>query len=111
MDVGFLTETKLTSDKHTKSQDGYVVTATKVVGRTGGVALVHRQSEGCGLESTRIFGENVIKTTLVCDRQRKVLIGAYIPSSEEDGRTLEYFQQARDSVRNRKLSYYPLGRF
>ena len=40
LDVGFLTETKLTSDKHTKSQDGYVVTATRVAGRTGGVALV-----------------------------------------------------------------------
>ena len=39
MDAGFLIETKLTSDKHTKSQDGYVVTATKVVG--GGQVVLH----------------------------------------------------------------------
>ena len=111
VDVGFLTETKLTSDKHTKSQDGYVVTATKVAGRTGGVALVHRRAEGWGLESTRIFGENVIKTTLVCGRQRKILIGAYIPPSEEDGTTLGCIQQARDSVRNPNCPIILLGDF
>ena len=111
MDVGFLTETKLSTDKHTKSQDGYMVTAMKVAGRTGGVALVHRQPEGWGLESTRIFGENVIKTTLVCGRQRKILIGAYIPPSEEDGRTLECIQQARDLVRNLNWPIILLGDF
>ena len=86
-----------------------MVTATKVEGRTGGVALVHRQSEGWGLESTRSFGANVIKTTLVCGRQRKVLIGAYIPPSEEDGSTLDCIQQARDSVRNPNWPVILLG--
>ena len=64
---------------------------------------------GWGLESTRIFGENVIKTTLVCGRRRTILIGAYIPPSEEDGRTLECIQQARDSARNPNCPIILLG--
>ena len=55
VDVGLLTETKLSNDMYTKSAMGYTVSATKAVGMNGGVALVHQLGKGWGLESIRCF--------------------------------------------------------
>ena len=88
IDVGLLTETKLSTDMYTKSTMGYTVSATKAVGMSGGVALVHRQGKGWGLESIRSFGPNVIRATLVSGQRRWYIIGGYVSPNEQDVSTL-----------------------
>ena len=79
MDIGILTETKL-SGIHTTSAYGYTISATKTARvNQGGVALIQRASKEWHLESTRHFGENVIRSTLVMGRERLTIVGVYIP--------------------------------
>ena len=111
VDVGLLTETKLSNDMYTKSAMGYTVSATKAVGMSGGVALVHRQGKGWGLESIRSFGPNVIRATLVSGQRRWYIIGGYISPNEQDGSTLACIQQAWDSCRNLRWPVITLGDF
>ena len=111
IDVGLLTETKLSTDMYTKSAMGYTVSATKAVGMSGGVALVHRQGKGWGLESIRSFGPNVIRATLVSGQRRWYIIGGYVSPNEQDGSTLACIQQAWESCRNRRWPVITLGDF
>jgi hypothetical protein len=72
IDLCFLTETKITTDKYTKQRDEYTVVATTAKSTAqGGVALVYRQgSKDWHLEGTKSWGPNVIRTVLVeGDRQ------------------------------------------
>ena len=109
VDIGLLTETKLSNDRYTKSAEGYRVEGTKADVGKGGVALVYQDSKAWGLESTRTFGPNVIKTTLVSGQRRWYIIGVYIPPSEIDGATLDCVQQAKDATNNARWPTIMLG--
>mmetsp|Transcript_5724 Transcript_5724/g.8521 ORF Transcript_5724/g.8521 Transcript_5724/m.8521 type:complete len:1130 (+) Transcript_5724:164-3553(+) len=109
VDIGILTETKLSNDMYTKSFLGYRVVATKMEGNTGGVALVYRDRAGWGLESTICYGPNVIRSTLVAGDKRKYIIGVYIPPSEENGKTLDFIREAVESVPNSRWPIIMLG--
>ena len=111
VDIGLLTETKLSNDRYTKSAEGYRVEGTKADIGKGGIALVYRDSKAWGLESTRTYGPNVIKTTLVSGQRRWYIIGAYIPPSEIDGATLDCIQQAKDAANNSRWPTIMLGDF
>jgi hypothetical protein len=110
VDIGLLTETKFATDKYTKYAEGYTVVGTQTNGRQGGVALIYRDGmDGWVLESTEKFGPNVIRTTLVSGDKRWYIIGVYIPPSEEDGKTLDYVNMARESVTNHRWPCIILG--
>ena len=109
VDVGLLTETKFHNDMFTKGAEGYTVTGTITEGNAGGVALIHRTQKGWGLESTRTFGPNVIRTTLVSGQRRWHIIGVYIPPSEENGETLDLLTQAYESIHNPNWPVILLG--
>jgi len=109
IDMALFTETKLATDKHTKHFMGYDVVATTAHGRKGGVALVYRKTKAWGLESTRVFGPNVILTTLVSGQLRWHIIGGYIPPSETDGSTLAHIERAWDTCGNSRWPVIMLG--
>ena len=94
IDIGFLTETKLSTNRHTKLSAGYRFVATTANGSKGGVGLAYRRSKGWDLESIKPFGPNVVRATLVAGHKRWYVIGAYIPPSEEDGQTLDFISEA-----------------
>ena len=109
IDLGIITETKFNTDRYTKAAEGYKVVGTKAETGKGGVALIYRDSKEWGLESTQTFGSNVIRTTLVSGGKRWHIIGAYIPPSEVDGKTLDCITQAKDTVTNRNWPTILLG--
>jgi exonuclease III len=100
VDVGILTETKFHNNMFTKNAEGYGVVGTITTSNTGGVALIHRNSKHWGLESTKTFGPNVVRTTLVSGQRRWYIIGVYIPPSDETGTTLDFLSEAYRSVPN-----------
>ena len=113
VDFGVFTETKI-NGIYSKSADGYKVVATKArKGKggvaKGGVALFYREAKGWSLESTKTFGPNVIRTTLVSGQKRWNIIGAYVSPSETDGSTLECIAQARRTVGNNRWPTILLG--
>ena len=66
VDIAILTETKLTNNKYTRRSSGYSIIATKAEGiNCGGVALLYRTEKNWLLESTKTFGPNVIRATIV----------------------------------------------
>jgi len=71
--------------------------------------LVYRNREGWLLESTKSFGPNVIRTTLVSGRRRWYIIGCYIPPSEVNGVTLGMLTQAYESRPNQNWPVVLLG--
>lgn len=94
-DLAILTETKLGDQFHAATAFGYeVVTSEKTNGHQGGVALVYRKSDRFHLEGTKAFGPNVIRATLVSGRKKWRIIGAYVPPSENYGRTLDFIAAA-----------------
>ena len=110
VDIGVFTETKFSNDKFTKAASGYTVVGTLTDGNKGGVAIIYRDGEeDWVLESIKSFGPNVIRGTIVTGQKRYHIIGAYIPPSEEDGRTLDCIAQARDSVNNHRWPTILLG--
>ena len=94
IDVGILTETKLSGNRYTRCAEGYNVIATSVDEKKGGVAIIYRKSEAFGIEDVKCFGPNVIRATLVSGRKRWLLVGTYVPPSEENGETLDWITQA-----------------
>jgi hypothetical protein len=94
---------------YSKSADGYKVVATEAKYGKGGVALFYRDAKGWSLESTKTFGPNVIRTTLVSGQKRWNIIGAYVSPSETDGSTLECIAQARRTVGNNRWPTILLG--
>jgi len=95
VDLGILTETKLYHTKYSnKSCEGYLVKAIVTERMKGGVALFYkRDSKGWSVESTKFFGPNIIRATLVSGHKHWTIIGAYIPPSD-DGKTLDWITQA-----------------
>ena len=110
VDIGVLTETKFSNNKFTKVDEGYTVVGTVTDGNKGGVVLFYRDgADDWVLESIKTFGPNVIRGTIVSGQKRWYIIGAYIPPSEEDGRTLDCIAQARESVHNHRWPTLLLG--
>lgn len=101
IDFGILTETKLTRDTYAKHAYGYDLIATEAKSKhQGGVALFFRKSPHYIMEGVRKYGHNVIRAVLVSGNMRWLIIGCYVPSSEKDGKTLDFVQDAaRDSHR------------
>jgi exonuclease III len=100
VDIGILTETKLTNGIHTRQLSGYQVYATLARSHSqGGVALFFRDSPQWQVESIRLFGPNVISCQLVTGQCRIPVVGAYIPPADES--TLEFIRQAMDSLLQR----------
>lgn len=94
IDIAVLTESKLQND-HTINCEGYEIVATTAKSKwQGGVALCYRKSDVFHLEDTRIFGPNVIRTTIVSGRKKWRLVGVYIPPSEVNGETIQLIQAA-----------------
>lgn len=96
VDVGILTETKLTHEMYTKDCCDYLVLATKAASsHQGGVALFYRkQSDRFAVEGIRTHGPNVISCTLVMGYRHWSLVGVYIAPSDTDDETLKYVEEA-----------------
>ena len=60
IDVGFLTETKLSHDKYTQNCEGYSVFSTHSDGFKGGVAIFYRNTSQWMIEGEKSFGPNII---------------------------------------------------
>ena len=94
MDIVMVTETEFSHGRHTSLSYGYGVYRTNCNNTNlGGVAIVVRKNDFWHIEDVK-RGPNVIKCTLVHDDKRVVLIGAYIPLSEEDLSTMKELDTA-----------------
>ena len=79
----FLTETKLTNDIHTQFSLGYRVLATNAMSHhQGGVALVYKESPYWQVESSVLYGPNVISAVIVSGNSRFGIVGAYVPPAD-----------------------------
>lgn len=99
VDIGILTEAKLTKGRHTRYSYGYQVVATQARSASqGGVALVFRDSptQGWQVESIRRYGPNVLSFQLSSGRFRYGVVGVYIPP--KDVTTLEFVTQAMEDL-------------
>jgi exonuclease III len=91
IDTGILTETW--------KAEGYDIISTKAKSsHQGGVAIFYRSSNNWHIEGTKEYGHNVKLAELVSGKKRWILVGAYIPPSEEDGTTLDHIQAATTST-------------
>jgi exonuclease III len=72
IDIGILTESKLQEGKHTTRCNGYEIIANDAKSKyQGGVALFYRQNtKTFHVEITKLFGPNVIQTTLVSGKKK-----------------------------------------
>jgi exonuclease III len=108
VDVGLLTEVKLTDERYTRHSFGYEVAATTAVHHSqGGVALCWRDTEVSQVEGVHRHGPNVISCELVTGGRRWLVIGAYIPPSEVDGSTCQHILAAQS--RRPRLPVIVLG--
>ena len=97
VDLGILTEAKLTDGIYTRCSSGYNVVATNARAHfQGGVALFYKNSPDWQVESVRHHGPNVISFQLVAASRRWGVIGAYVPPSDLD--TVEYIIQAFEAL-------------
>jgi hypothetical protein len=97
VDLGILTEAKLTDGIYTRCSSGYSVVATSArVHNQGGVALFYKNSPDWQIESVRYHGPNVISFQLVAASRRWGVVGAYIPPA--DLKTVEYITQAFEAL-------------
>lgn len=97
VDLGILTEAKLTDGIYTRFSSGYNVVATSArVHNQGGVALFYKNSPDWQVESVRYHGPNVISFQLVAASRRWGVVGAYIPPSDLD--TVEFITQAFEAL-------------
>ena len=94
VDLGFLTETKLSHSKYTRNCEGYSVYSTRSDGFKGGVALFYCNSSQWTVEGIQAFGPNVLRCSLVSGNHRWICVGVYFPPSESDGTTLNFLEQA-----------------
>jgi exonuclease III len=99
MDWGLFTEAKVTNGTHTRFSSEYHVIATEAASSSqGGLALFYRDSDTFQVESVRKHGPNVISFEMVVAGVRRPVIGAYIPPSDTELRSLEYILRALDTV-------------
>ena len=105
MDLALLMETKLVKDLHTLGGYGYTVCATESKNtHQGGVALCqYTDAKDWHIEGVKRFGPNVIGAILVSENWRRSILGAYIPPSEEDGKTLDLIEAAANKLRSNSL--------
>ena len=90
VDVGVLTEAKLTKDIYTRFSSGYHVMATEAPSaQQGGVALFWRDSPTHQVEGQRTWGPNVVSFELVTGGLRYYVVGAYCPPSDPEASTTE----------------------
>jgi endonuclease/exonuclease/phosphatase family metal-dependent hydrolase len=95
VDIGILTEAKLTDGVYSRFSQGYTITATEATShRQGGVALCFRENEYFQVEASVCHGPNVISCELVTGQRRVPLVGVYIPPA--DVSTLEHVRAALD---------------
>jgi hypothetical protein len=92
--LGILTETRLSTNRHTRSAYGYTVFATTTTHTNqGGIALIFtNKSLYFQVEAQQKHGPNVISCILVTGTHRYPIIGAYIPP--RDTTTLTYISDA-----------------
>ena len=96
IDLGLLTETKVTDGIHTRSFRGYRVVCTDAASaHQGGVALFYRNTRYWTVESVAKFGPNVMSWVLRTGRHKLGFVGCYIPPNDVD--TLEYVERAMGS--------------
>jgi hypothetical protein len=84
IDVGILTETRLSTDRYTRSAYGYTVFATKTTHiNQGGIALIFtNDSLFFQVEAQRKHGPNVISCIISTGKRQYPVIGAYIPPGD-----------------------------
>jgi endonuclease/exonuclease/phosphatase family metal-dependent hydrolase len=93
IDVGILTETRLGTDRYTRSASGYTVFATQTTHfNQGGIALIFTNSLYFQIKSQQKHGPNVISCILVTGKRQLPIIGVYIPPT--DTTTLTYISEA-----------------
>jgi exonuclease III len=93
IDVGVLTETRLSTDRYTRSAYGYTVFATQTAHTNqGGIALIFTNSLYFQVEAQQKHGPNIISCILVTGTKKYPIIGTYIPP--HDTTTLYYIAQA-----------------
>lgn len=96
VDVALLTEAKLTDEMYARHSFGYEIQATRAMHHSqSGVALCWRDTDVSQVEGVCQHGPNVISCELVSGARRWLVIGAYIPPNEDDGRTLEHVSAAQ----------------
>ena len=69
----------------------------------GGVTLAYKNNKHWHIESPKSFGDNVLKCTLVHGCQRTILIGIYIPPSEDNMETINNLDRAVHNVDQKNL--------
>jgi exonuclease III len=100
LDIVFVQETKITSEKHAKSAGGYDIIATETSrNNQGGVAVFIRRKEdgerlGWSCEDAAIYDTNVIAVTFVSGKLRRRLIGVYLSPTEIAPATWNGLQRA-----------------
>jgi hypothetical protein len=84
IDVGILTETRLSTDRYTRSAYGYTVFATQTTHTNqGGIALIFTNSSSYfHVESQQKHGPNVVSCILVTGTRQYPIIGVYIPPDD-----------------------------
>jgi exonuclease III len=94
IDVCVLTETKLSTDRYTRSAYGYTVFATTTTHfNQGGIALIFtNKSLYFQIEAQRKHGPNVISCIITTGLRQYPVIGAYIPPG--DTTTLAFISEA-----------------
>jgi hypothetical protein len=92
--VGILTETRLSTDRYTRSAYGYTVFATQTTRvNQGGIALTFtNNSLYFQVESQRRHGPNVISFFITTGTRQYPVIGVYIPPG--DTTTLAFISEA-----------------
>ena len=98
INVGFLTETKLSHDKYTRDCEGYSVYATRSAPFKGGVALFYRNTPQWTVEGIRPFSPNVLRCSIVSGNRRWTCVGMYIPPSDSTGDTLNWLELATENI-------------
>jgi hypothetical protein len=105
INIGVLTETKVSEGMYTKAAHGYTITATEARNNhQGGAALFYLTNNNqFTIEGTRSFGPNIIRTTLVSGTKRWTIIGCCFPLSETDLCTLDHLQSAIHHDLNKEI--------
>ena len=88
IDICILKETKL-SAYHTVKSNEFKIFATKVKNKNkGGVAMLYQRRENFHIKSPKCYSDNIVKATIIHGRQRRVILGIYIPPSESNEETM-----------------------
>jgi exonuclease III len=111
VDIGVLTETKLTDDFHPMKSNGYDIITTQATSRhQGGVALFFdNTSDVFVVKGALAFSPNVIWAKLISGNKKWTILGCYIPPSEINNNTLNFIQLALQHDDDDNDEYILLG--